>query len=364
MKRRLLTFILCVIAAIAVWPLPNDSIVPSNNTLKPKFLYNVDALFFFDNREYKAPWQWDQTLLGISLAPEIGVGITDKQGGKHRLMAGVHYTQPMGGNWRDIRLSPVAYYQYRYKNFSMHLGSLPYKNRICPLPSFLRYDSLSYFYPNIQGALLQYESHLGYVEAMLDWRGLQRQDQREMFRIVINGEYIHSGFFRYSAGGMAQLNHKANYADGVMPHEGVADDAYVSPSISIDFAPPTPLDTLSLRASYIYGFQRYRKLSETYHVHGMLLELHLNWRWLGLKNTFYYGGNLMPLYYRFSTDLNQGDPFYRAPLYNRTDLYVRFINKSFVTCYFSWNMHYVKDGGLQHQQQFIARFSLEPLLKR
>ena len=37
--------------------------------LKPKFLYNVDFLFFFDNREYdRCPYQRSQTLFGVRLS--------------------------------------------------------------------------------------------------------------------------------------------------------------------------------------------------------------------------------------------------------------------------------------------------------
>lgn len=78
--------------------------------LKPRFLYNVDAAAWFDNREYENPYQIAQTLFAIRLSPEIGVGLTDKEGGEHRVMAGVHYIQPMGGDWPDVRFHPTAYY--------------------------------------------------------------------------------------------------------------------------------------------------------------------------------------------------------------------------------------------------------------
>ena len=357
MKRNSLLILFCFLCLSAValqYPCDSVAMLP----LKPRFLYNVDALFYFDNREYKAPYQDDQTLFAIRLSPEIGVGLTDKSGGTHQLVAGVHYLQPMGGNWKDIHVHPTVFYQYDYKGFRMSLGAVPYKYFIRQLPDFLRYDSIAYYHPNIQGALFQYSSRHGFVEAMLDWRGLQRPDQREMFRITIDGEYAYNGYFRYFVGGIAQLNHKANHADPT-PHEGVCDDAYLSPNIGIDFAKPTPLDTLSLRASYIYGYQRERRTSTLFQPQGFMLEFMINWRWVGAKNTFYYGSNLMPLYGTYGADLNQGDPFYQSKLYNRTDLYVYFVRKAFVSCYFSWNMHYVPESGLQHQQQVIAVFSLE-----
>ena len=328
---------------------------------KVKFLYNVDALAYFDNREYKQPYQTDQTLFAIRLSPEIGVGITDNSGGRHQLIAGLHYIQPMGGHWKDIKLHPTAFYKYQYRGFSFGIGAIPYKHRLSRLPDFLLYDSIAYARPNIQGALVQYQSKHGFAEVMLDWRGLQTPTQREMFRVVANGEATYTKFFRYFWGGMAQLNHKANHLDPT-PHEGICDDIYISPNLGIDFAPPTPLDTISIRASYIYGYQRFRRENLVYQPHAFLLEFALVWRWLGLKNTFFVGKNLMPLYGLFRSDLNQGDPFYQSTLYNRTDLFLCFIRKSFVRCYFSWNFHYTPKGGLQHQQQLIASFSLEKLL--
>lgn len=330
---------------------------------KPQFLYNVDFATYFDNREYKDPHQRAQTIFALRLSPEIGVGFTDKEGGTHKVLAGVHYTQPMGSNWKDLHVAPIAFYQYEYKGFSLHFGEIPYKHFIRQLPDYLRYDSIAYAYPNIQGALLQYQSKHGYVEFMCDWRGLQSPTRREMFRLTIDGEYTYRHLFRYFVGGIAQLNHKANYAQPT-PREGVTDDAYISPNIGIDFAAPTPLDTILLRAHYIYGYQRYRETNTLYQPQGFMLEFMLSWRFLGVKNTFYVGNNLMPLYGMFGADLNQGDPFYQSPLYNRTDLYIYLVRKGFVNCYFSWNMHYTPQGGLQHQQQLIALFSLDGLHKK
>ena len=90
------------------------------------------------------------------------------------------------------------------------------------------------------------------------------------------------------------------------------------------------------------------------------MELYANWWFLGLKNTFYYGDNLQPLRDR-NAFLCLGDPFYQSRIYNRTDIFAYLYRSSFVNLYFSWNMHY--DGNrLQHQQQMIVRFELEPLM--
>ena len=364
MKRCLIAILLSMVC-LSAWA-QNAADTAGKKLLKPRFLYNVDAAVWFDNREYESPYQTAQTLFAIRLSPEIGVGVTDKEGGEHRVMAGVHYIQPMGGDWQDVHFFPTAFYQYKYKGLSLNMGAIPYRYFIRQLPDFMRYDSIAYAQPNIQGALLQYQSRYGFVEAMCDWRGLQRPDQREMFRVTLDGEFSYQGFFRYFVGGIGQFNHKAgrNYnVEAKKWHESVCDDIYLSPNIGIDFSSPTPLCTLSLRASYIYGYQTQRKYKIGVNVHGFLLEFMANWRWIGVKNTFYYGDNLMPFYCLYGSYLNQGDPFYQSDIYNRTDLYVYLVRNSFVNCYFSWNMHWEPMGGLQHQQQLIAVFSLDGIKK-
>ncbi len=336
------------------------SVCAEDSIAKPRFLYDVDFYGYFDNREYKKPYGLAQTLFAVRLSPEIGVGFTDKQGGLHRVMAGVHYTQPMGGEWKKFQFDPTVYYQYAYKGFQLHFGALPYEYRIERMPDFLMYDSIAYMQPNIQGALFQYTSKHGYVEAMCDWRGMPSATRKEMFRIVINGNYLHRGYFTYTVGGWAQLNHKANLGDG-MPHEGVADDILAMPQVGIDFAPPTPLDTLMLNIGYIGGVQRDRATQSIYYPHGLLCNFELRWKWIALKNTLYWGDNQMPFYEQYGHDLNQGDPFYRQPFYDKLSLELYILRKDFIHIYGAYNLHFVANQKLQHQQQIFIRFMLDKI---
>jgi len=99
----------------------------------------------------------------------------------------------------------------------------------------------------------------------------------------------------------------------------------------------------------------------------VLIEVYVNWWFLGVKNTTYVGQNLQPL--RQSDNMGtpigslmcQGDPFYQATFYNRTDLFAYLYRSSFVYCYLSYNLHY-EGGRLQQQQQLIVRFSLDGLM--
>lgn len=323
------------------------------------FLYDVDFRTYFDNREYSDRYQTPQTIFNFRLTPTIGVGIHDHRGGEHRIMVGVNYTQPLGGDWDDVQFDPVAFYQLQFKGFQFALGAIPYEERFFRLPEYLMYDSISYYRPNIQGALIQYRSAKGFVELMCDWHGHQTPKRREMFRVMLNGEYRHQWL---ALGGLAYLNHKANYG-GTAPHEGVADDIYLNPYVGFNVARYTPFDTLSLRTGYILAWQRDRTVDDSRIHHGALIELMLNWWFLGLRNTLYIGGNLMPFYGKYTSDLNQGDPFYQAKIYNRTDIFLYIYRTSFVNCFFSWNLHY--DGhSLQNQQQIVVRFTLSGIKHR
>lgn len=326
--------------------------------LKPKFLYNVDFLFFFDNREYdRSPYQRSQTLFGVRLSPEIGVGIADSTIGDHRLMAGCSYIQPIGADYRNAKVLPTVYYQYKYKGFGAHLGLLPFTKMIEEFPDYLQYDSIAYFHPNIQGALFNYRDRRGFVELMCDWRGMWSETTREAFRVTVNGRYEHKWFF---VGGRAMMNHLAcyspEYKGGQQP--GVCDDLLGSAYVGFNIGTVTPLDSFVVRASYIISMQNDRDADIHKMPQGGLLEVFLRWKWIGFRNVTYYGEPQMPLYQKYHSLLNQGDPFYQARFYNRTDIFFYIFNNSFVNCFASANFH-VADGVFVTQQQIVAQFSLD-----
>lgn len=340
---------------------PLDSAFVAKQELKAQkpvqFIYDVDFTTYFDNREYYKPYQEAQTILNFRLSPQVGVRILDRVGGTHELIAGVNYTQRLGGNWRDVQFNPIAYYHYAYRGFDLGMGAIPYTRRIMPMPEWLMYDSLTYMHPNIQGALFQYRDERGFVEMMCDWRGAQTPTRQEMFRIVGNGQYQYQWL---QVGGLAHMNHKASFA--APNHEYVMDDVHLHAFLGADVTDYTPFDSLSIRAGYIFGWQRDREIYESFFNHGLIIESYASWWFLGLKNTFYYGDNLQPLRPR-NAFVCLGDPFYQSRIYNRTDIFAYLYRSSFVNFYLSWNMHY--DGNrLQHQQQMIVRFELEPLMKQ
>jgi hypothetical protein len=269
----------------------------------------------------------------------------------------VRYTQALGGDWKNVQFAPTAYYHFQYKGFDVGMGAIPYENRLSVLPDWLMYDSLVYMHPNIQGALMSYQSDKGFVELMCDWRGSQTTYRQEMFRIIANGEYRYKWLV---LGGLAHLNHKASFA--APKHEHVMDDINANAFVGSNLSSYTPLDSLAIRVGYIFGWQRDRRVDESFFAHGAFIEIYANWWFLGIKNSLYVGDNLQPLRPRSSV-LCLGDPFYQLPVYNRTDLFVYLYRSNFMNMYFSWNLHYNLHH-LQHQQQLIVRFNLDAMRNR
>ena len=317
-----------------------------------KFVYDIDFLTFFDNRESRIPSYPSKTLFGMRLSPEIGFEINDSTYGNHKLMAGASYIQPFGSQWTDIKIRPTIYYRYRQQDFDLSLGFVPWRNIRTSLPDYLFSDSLRYFSPNIQGVHFGYSSRHGFAEFICDWRGMQSPETREAFRLLLTGEYHHQCFF---AGGNAQLNHLASRLNA---YDGVCDDITAQPFVGVNFSQLTPLDTLALRTSYILSYQRERRTNTLYIAHGFLAELSLKWRFLAVENNLYIGNPLMPLYSQYGPQLNQGETFYQHPIYNKTEFSVYILQRPFATLQFSWNLHYVPNLPLAHQQLLIAQINI------
>lgn len=319
-----------------------------------EFLYDVDFVMNFDDRESHDTYDISQTIFGVRLTPTVGCGLVDSLGGHHMFMAGATYIQPFGSKWRDAKVVPTVYYRFDIKGFQMNVGFVPYIDLLDPLPDYLRSDSLAFAYPNIQGALFQYQSKWGRAELFCDWRGMMSKDTREAFRIVGGGRFNYLWFY---TGGWIQMNH-LSHSDSIM---GVCDDVVFNPILGANLSAYTPLDSLSVQAGYICGWQRDRAAHNNHWEHGFHASVCLGWRFIGFRNELYVGHNQMPLYKQYGTLLNQGDPHYQASLYNRTDIFFYLVRRSFVTCYAGWSFLVTDKGVLSHQPQLCCRFNLDGL---
>ena len=90
MKKHLLTLAMALAVSPAVFG-QEESFV--------RFAYDVDFEMKFDNREYgQSPYSSSMTIFGARLTPSVGMDIKQKNGMRHRLMAGIDIMKDFGAS--------------------------------------------------------------------------------------------------------------------------------------------------------------------------------------------------------------------------------------------------------------------------
>ncbi len=313
-------------------------------------VWSVDMLGFFDNREYAYNKATAQTLFGTRLSPEIGLKLNNSS-----IMAGASWVQPIDGSTAKAKVHPTVYFRHATERFRMSLGMFPRTQLLEATPDVLQYDSLTYNRPNIAGALFQYIADKGFAELYIDWRQMQTDSKREAFLVAFNGRWQPSKFF--FGGARLMMNHLARTSNINDPYS-VTDNLVLSPYVGIDLSNCLPLDSLTLKVGYHLALDRVRSRDTWHKPQGILAELLAEWKFIGLRNTFYSGDPQMPFYQEFGAELYQGDPFFQASTYNRTKLYAYLFRNSFVNCAVSLNFHYTP-GHFDSQQQLIVRLNID-----
>ena len=306
--------------------------------LKPTWAVDFGAVF--DNREGDQSYSSSKTYLFTSLAPEVGLKFTPTD----RIAGGVVWKQPIGCEWEGHRLSPTLYFRHdgapADNPWSFSMGMFPRRQLTEEMPGFLWSDSLSYMQNNIRGLLVQYRRERGFADLYLDWRGMQTKEQREAFNIVFHGRWHPRHDNPFFIGGHAMMNHLARRKDAP-ENEYVVDNFIVNPYAGVNLQGRTPLDSLIVRGGPLLTIERDRANGNVWHAPvGAWIEAVGEWRWLGLKNSFYFGGRQFPNYDSFGGLLYQGEPFYKAKFYDRLDVYAHLYRNRFMDIQASLNFNF------------------------
>lgn len=321
---------------------------------KPDLYWNVYMSAIFDNREGDTKYADAKTFFQTQLAPEIGISLHDD---RHRIAAGVVWTQPIGCEWEGYRLSPTVYYRYQSKGLQFAMGMFSRDQLYAELPNYIWNDSVKYAQRNIRGAMIAYRNEKGYIQALVDWRGMQTEKQREAFNIIATGERYYAGG-KFLWGGTAMMNHlakdKTNGQD-----QYVVDNLLYNPYVGADFSriAPSALDSCTLRVGLLGSMTRDRGDGNWKTPIGAWVDLDIRWRFLELKNTFYAGGKLFPLYGRYNYILDQGEPYYAASLYNRTSVSATFLKRKFMSLRASLDFN-LAPSFFNFYQRLILTFSI------
>lgn len=353
------------------------------------FIWGVDAETVFDNREGDQTYSPQQTIFFSRLSPSLGVrfgksehekinndGIKKKYTDVHKLVAGTHYIQPIGIGYKENKFVPTAYYTFShkvvkevkrdssvlridgtntpdFKVWSVSFGMIP-RRLSYRLPEILWSDSMDYYNPNIRGILLQCtKNNLAFHEISLDWRSLQSADQREAFNVNYNvRKYFHRylrGISPFFIGGNAQLNHLAK-RNPAPEGEGVNDDMFAYPYIGWDFSDKTVFDRFRIKAGYAVSFDRCRAIGDWEVDGGLLADLHLLWKKIGIIETLYAGNKQFPLYPMYGSLLNMGDPHYQSSFYSLTSIYSPIVHNRHVSFGAFLDFHVTKEGTSCYQR--------------
>lgn len=333
-----------ILAAVMLLPMAASAITPT---------WGVDFESVFDNSEGDATHADSKTFFFTRLAPEAGLRINSR----NRIAAGVVWFQPIGCEWDGHRLSPTVYYRYESATWKFSMGMFPRRQLREEMPSFLWSDSLSYTQANIRGALVQWVGEKGFVDAYIDWRGMQSDKRREAFAVVAHGQW-HPRAGSFFTGAHLMMNHLARRKNDVEDLDGVVDNFVANPYAGVNLTGSTPLDSLQLRVGPVFGLDRDRKFDRSWRTSaGAWVEITAKWKWVGIKNSFYAGGRLCQLYPRYGSLLYQAEPYYHSSLYNRTDIYIYFLRRGPVSLTGALDFHATTEA-FQFNQRLMLTVTL------
>lgn len=296
----------------------------ADSTARTRFDYDVRFGAFLDNGEYNSDYKAPRTLSGAWVMPTVGLRFGDG----HRIMTGVAFLQQFGqkpfGEVPDF----VAYYNYRGRVFNGFGGLLPRDEMGGYYSRALFSDSVGYFKRTLAGALLRWEGDRGGIEAFFDWNAEDTKTGKESFMAGLAGRLNlgRRSLFRIGLAGYMyhyRLGQRAVEA-GEAPNF-LVDNAMYHLYGGFDVGELTALDVLSLDVGIVGSLSRGRievgNAGGWTARAGFHARFDIEWHGWGLEDTFFAGKGLMPLWDTYGTQVYWGDAFYRAPLYNRTDLY-------------------------------------------
>lgn len=312
------------------------------------FVYDMDDLGFFDNRETQSPYQRSQTLFGTRIG--VTTGLTD---GSSTLMVGSYVVQEFGRSGL-ADYGWTLYYRYRGDRISGAFGSFPRRLLQRDLPDLFLDDSLRYYVPNVQGALLQYQGDNGSAELYCNWRNRQSFTEREIFEIVSDGEwYLPVNECTVSFGYNAELTHFSVRRGKTS--DKVYDKVMLNPTVGLQARPEgVLLDSLRLTVGPVVSFNRDRtdKLWKT--PVGVLCDVRFNKSFLSLRNRLYAGDVQYSDYALYGRALHQGDAWYRSPFYDRLDVGFSLLHRGPFECSVTASFHFT-EGVMDNSQVILLK---------
>ncbi len=320
MKRGLHIYLILLLGCFSDVAFASEPVADSSK-VKVGFAYDLNFDMQFDNREfYKSAYTSSMTIFGTRLTPSVGVALEQKNGTRHRLMAGIDVLKNFGAANENSELfkEMTLYYDIQKQlgktGFEMVAGVFPRRFAEGSYSQAFYSDSLRFYDNNLEGLLLKFSRPKAHFEVGCDWMGMFDTYSRERFQIFSAGEGRVLPFM--SIGYAASLYHFS--CSGVS--DGVVDNALVNPYLRFDLASKANLQTLSVRLGWLQALQNDRAHVGHYVFPGgaeVVMEVQ-KWN-VGVKNDMFIGKNMMPYYntvdnagYKYGSLLYMGSPFYKV----------------------------------------------------
>jgi len=315
----------------------------SNNINSQGFVWKAGYFGFFDNREYYNKYVIDQTLFGSRISGEAGYRFNER----HAIMAGIDFLYEFGNKDNINTPDITAYYRGSNRLGELWLGAFPrYENIKMPLS--LVTDTFQYYRPNVEGMLIRIHKDGFSQNAWIDWTGRQAENTRESFIIGLSG-YFRNGIFTYAHHFvMSHLAHSLN--DTIVEH--IRDNGGYTIMPGIDLSAKTSLDTLVISVGYMGSYDRTRGEYPFRMAHGIIGELHLLYRKVGLSATIYRGESQV---------ITTGDRFYQSDFYARIDPFIR-VKTPNIESRLQWSFHFLP-GMLDLSMSLLIRANIDGVFK-
>jgi hypothetical protein len=239
------------------------------------------------------------------------------------------------------------------------MGAVPRQLVLDKYPRMFFQDSIRNYRPVLHGIFWEYNRGKSYANIWLDWISKQTYQRNEAFFMGWSGRYCPGLFYAQHFGYMFHFAKKKNPEIDQTVH----DNGLILSSIGIDLASRTNFEKLDVNAGWSVGLERDRGIGVWNLPQGLLSELNLEYKGLGLFNTYYRGNRQQIFYGSHGNELYWGDPVYRSKEYDRIDFYIHFIQTKVVKLKFMYSLH-LTEKRCYHEQSFYATFDLDNLKKK
>jgi hypothetical protein len=138
-------------------------------------------------------------------------------------------------------------------------------------------------------------------------------------------------------------------------YEPLVDDGLFLASLGYGFEETLTQPLIDIRMGWSLGLERQRSTNIWHKPNGFLSETKVEFRGLGIFNTYYKGTGQMHFFNDYGNKLYWGDPFYHLTEYNRTDLTIDFLKSDFVSTRMTYSLHF-GENEIYNEQALCVSF--------